>query len=84
MMRVAIFLVCWLSACRGGGKSIRHAFQNLGEELGSMSDRVTLLEKEGLPKAGRWHLGMNIHPDDGHIFGYIVGTWFSAVLSLLI
>ena len=57
----------------GGGNSIKDAFEKLGKELGDLSDMVEVLEKEGAPKRGRWHLGMNINPADGHIFGYIVG-----------
>ena len=80
MMNVAIVLLCLVCGCyAGGGKSIKDGFQTLGGELGDLSDRVEVLEKNEVEQAklktARWHLGMNINPADGHIFGYIVGKW---------
>ena len=39
----------------------------LQEKMESIEDRL------GESCKGTWHLGMNINPADGHIFGYTVG-----------
>ena len=62
-----------IAASLTDSKKVREGFQGLGEELGDLADRVGVLEKLGPTKGGRWHLGMNIDPADGHIFGYVVG-----------
>ena len=49
------------------------------QQLGELKDGLEQLGKrmesieEKLKKKVLWHLGMNINPADGHIFGYAVG-----------
>ena len=72
-MKVLVILACLLTVCHADSKKLREGFQDLGDELGDLADRVGVLEKIGPTKGGRWQLGMNINPADGHIFGYVVG-----------
>lgn len=76
MLRQGFALICLFCGCLGDGKSIMEGFESLGEELGDLSDRVNVLEESSYESTGgRWHLAMNINPDDGHIFGYVNGEF---------
>ena len=68
-------------------EKVQEQFQ---EELDELEDKIEAIEetqvkleqiieeleaKNDNENGGTWHLGMNINPDDGHIFGYTVGKF---------
>ena len=61
-MKLAVCLILLSSSC-------------LGCILDDLRDDVDKLIQGNKEKEvrGTWHLGMNINPDDGHIFGYTEG-----------
>ena len=50
--------------------------ENLQQKIESIEDRL------GESCKGKWHLGMNINPADGHIFGYTVGRIIYMLYSI--
>ena len=87
MKLFVILFVLLVSSCSGKGKKIKKQIKEIWSDLYKLEDAMSTVEDaldtcenklnevegklEGLEKI--WHLGMNINPADGHVFGYTVG-----------
>lgn len=59
-----------------GQKQLLAGQKQLGDEI---QKKIESAENQ---TTGSWHLGMNINPADGHIFGYTVGKIFKIIFWL--
>ena len=71
-------IVCGAVESRGNQKKLLKDISNkliqLDEKLSDVQQKIESIEDRlGDSCTGTWHLGMNINPADGHIFGYTVG-----------